>query len=163
MDRKQTVKVIAAALVCHIFWGFSFMASGYALQTAHVFLLLSHRFLLAFIIMTALVITGAAKLKLRGKRVWLLLILGALEPVVYFFGEQYGILHSGTVFSGVMIAMIPVFCMAAAALILREKPTLGQVIFGLLSVGGVIGLGLMGSSSGTRRGVRANQKFLLSR
>lgn len=149
MDKKLTIKVIAAALICHIFWGFSFMASDYALGQAHVFLLLSHRFLLAFIVMSLLVLFRFAKLSFRGKRVPLLLLLGILEPVIYFFGEQYGILHSGTVFSGVMIAMIPVFCTIAAALILHEKPTVGQVIFCVISVGGVIGLGLMGSKSGT--------------
>lgn len=148
MDGKQKFKVFAAAVICHVFWGFSFMASGYALQRAHVFLLLSHRFLTAFAVMSLLVLAGFAKLRLKKKRVWLLVLLGALEPVVYFFGEQYGILHSGTVFSGVMIAMIPVFCMGAAALILRERPTAGQVIFGALSVGGVIGLGLLGGRSG---------------
>ena len=149
MDKKLTAKVIAAALVCHVFWGFSFMASGYALKTAHVFLLLSHRFLLAFIIMSLLVLFRFARLDLKGKRWWILIVLGVLEPVVYFFGEQYGILHSGTVFSGVMIAMIPVFCTLAAALILREKPTIGQMIFSVISVGGVIGIGLMGNRSGT--------------
>ena len=149
MDKKLTVKAFMAAIVCHIFWGFSFMASGYALTNAHVFVLLSHRFLLAFLLMTLLVLFRIAKLSLRGKRVHLLLILGLLEPVIYFFGEQYGILHSGTVFSGVMIAMIPVFCTLAAAVLLREKPTVGQLIFSVISVGGVIGLGLMGKSSGT--------------
>ena len=149
MDKKQALKVYSAAVICHVFWGFSFMASGYALKIAHVFLLLSHRFLLAFALMSLLVLFRFAKLKLRGKRVWLLIVLGLLEPVIYFFGEQYGILHSGTVFSGVMIAMIPVFCTLAAALILRERPTAGQVIFSVISVAGVIGLGLMGSSSGT--------------
>ena len=148
MDKKLAIKVYSAAVICHVFWGFSFMASDYALGRAHVFLLLSHRFLLAFAVMSLLVLFRAAKLDLRGKRVWVLFILGLLEPVVYFFGEQYGILHSGTVFSGVMIAMIPVFCTLAAALILREKPTVGQLIFCLISVAGVVGLGLMGSSSG---------------
>ncbi len=149
MDKKLAVKVIIAALICHIFWGFSFMVSDYALSVTHVFLLLSHRFLLAFAVMSLLVLLRIAKLELKGKRVWVLIILGALEPVVYFFGEQYGIIHSGTVFSGVMIAMIPVFCTLAAAIILKEKPTAGQLIFSVISVGGVIGIGLMGKSSGT--------------
>lgn len=125
------------------------MASGFALRGTHVFLLLSHRFLLALTVMSLPVIFGITKLRLRGKRVWLLIVLGALEPVIYFFGEQYGIIHSGTVFSGVMIAMIPVVCMLTAIPILKEKPSVGQLIFGLISVGGVIGLGLMGGRSGT--------------
>ena len=146
---KQLLKAYAATIICHVFWGFSFIASDYALKKAHVFVLLSHRFLIALSVMSLLVLFRAAKLGLKGKRFGLLVLLGLLEPVVYFFGEQYGILHSGTVFSGVMIAMIPVFCTLAALPILREKPTVGQLIFCLISVGGVIGLGLMGGSSGT--------------
>lgn len=149
MNKKLAFKVIAAALICHVLWGFSFMASDYALSIAHVFILLSHRFLTAFAVMSLIVLLRFAKISLRGKRVWLLLLMGVLEPVVYFFGEQYGILHSGTVFSGVMIAMIPVFCILAAAVFLRERPTAGQVIFSVISVAGVICLGLMGGSSGT--------------
>ena len=149
MDKKQAVKTYSAAVICHVLWGFSFMASGFALSETHVFLLLSHRFLLAFAVMSLLAVFGLAKLRLRGKRIWILIILGALEPVIYFFGEQYGIIHSGTVFSGVMIAMIPVVCMLAAFPILREKPSALQLVFGLISVGGVIGLGLMGGRSGT--------------
>lgn len=149
MDKKQAFKVFAAALICHVFWGFSFMASDYALSVAHVFVLLSHRFLAAFAVMNLLVLFRAAKLRLKSKRIWPLLLLGLLEPVIYFFGEQYGILHSGTVFSGVMIAMIPVACTLAAVLLLKERPTAGQLIFSVISVGGVIGIGLMGSGSGT--------------
>ena len=71
-----------------------------------------------------------------------------MEPVVYFFGEQYGILHSTTIFSGVMISIIPVVSILAAVPILREKPTGGQLLFSMLSVGGVIGIGLLSKSSG---------------
>ena len=77
-----------------------------------------------------------------------LLALGLAQPVIYFLSEQYGILHSTTGFSGVMIAMIPVATTLAAAPILGERPSRGQLLFSLLSVGGVVGLGLMNGSSG---------------
>ena len=151
-ESSQTnAKVFLAAIVCHVFWGFSFLFSRTAQQTTHIFLLLSHRFLLAFLIMTALITLRLARLDLKGKgkKILLLVLLGIAEPVVYFFGEQYGILHSNTSFSGVMIAMIPVVSTLAAAPILKEKPTLGQIIFSLISVCGVIGIGLMTKSSGS--------------
>lgn len=144
-----------AATICHVLWGFSFMASSRALSEANVFLLLSHRFLIAFAAMSLIALTGFAKLDLKGKRILPLVLMGVMEPVIYFFGEQYGIIYAGTVFSGVMIAMIPVFCMLAAVPILHEKPTGGQVIFSVISVAGVIGLGLMGGNSGTVRLVGA--------
>ena len=150
-NRPAGAKTILAAIIGHVFWGFSFIASRTALDRAHVFTLLSHRFLIAFIVMSLLVLFRVTKLSLRGKgrRALLLVLLGLAEPVAYFFGEQYGILHSTTIFSGVMIAMIPVAATLAAAVVLREKPTVLQLVFCLISIGGVVGIGLMNRSSGS--------------
>lgn len=148
MNKETQIKTLTAAVIAHVFWGFSFIASRYALDITHVFVLLSHRFLLAFAAMSAVIPFLKEKPRLNRKRALLLVALGLAEPVIYFFGEQYGILHSGTVFSGVMIAMIPIVATLAAAPILGEKPTPGQLLFSLLSVGGVIGIGLLGNKSG---------------
>ncbi len=125
------------------------MGARVALDTAPVIVLLSHRFLLAFLIMTVFLFTPLGDFHLRGKSILPLMILGFLEPVVYFFGEQYGLLHSSTVFSGVMIALIPVASILIAIPVLHEKPTAKQLVFSVLSVCGVIGIGLMTHSSGS--------------
>ena len=153
MNRKTKIYTFLAAIVGHVFWGFSFIASHRAQESAHIFILLSHRFLVAFAVMSMLVLAGLAKLRLRGKRVLLLVALGMAQPVIYFLGEQFGLLHSSTIFSGVMIAMIPIVSVLAAAPILGEKPTVGQLLFGLISVGGVVGIGLLSKSSGTLDGI----------
>lgn len=142
-------KGLLAATICQLFWGLSFMASRIALNTAPVIVLLSHRFLTAFLVMSLFAVTGIADCRLREKPIRPLLILGLMEPVIYFFGEQYGILHSTTIFSGVMISMIPIFSILAAVPVLKEKPTMGQTLFSLLSLCGVIGIGLLNRSSGT--------------
>ena len=148
MDRKQQFKVILAAIVSHGAWGLSFLASRKGLDVSPVFVLLSHRFGISFIAMNMILLMGREQVSLRRRTIWKPLLLGMMEPVVYFFGEQYGILHSNTVFSGVMIAMIPIVSTLAAVPILKERVTLGQLLFSLLSVGGVIGIGLMNKSSG---------------
>jgi len=148
MNRAHDQKPILAATACHFLWGLSFLASRIALDTAPVIVLLSHRFLLAFLVMSLLLPTRLADCHLRGKSLRPLLLLGLMEPVVYFFGEQYGILHSTTIFSGVMISIIPIVSILAAVPLLRETPTAGQMLFSLLSVGGVIGIGLLSKSSG---------------
>ena len=150
MDLKNyQTKALLATLIAHILWGFSFMASRTALNYGAVFQLLSHRFLLAFLLMNLALLTGKVRLDLKNKPLLRLFLLGLTEPVVYFIGEQYGILHSSTIFSGVMIAMVPIVATLAAAPFLGEKPTVGQLLFSLLSVGGVIGIGLLNGSSGT--------------
>ena len=142
-------KAILAAVVCYFFWGMSFMASRAALNIADVFTVLSHRFVLAFFVMTVLCFTPLGDCHLKGKPLMPLILLGLFQPVIYFFGEQYGILHSSTIFSGVMIALIPIISSLAAIPILGEKPTLRQFIFSILSVGGVIGIGMLTSNSGS--------------
>lgn len=151
MDRKTNVKLLLAAIISHVFWGFSFLCTRAALDVADMYVLLSHRFLLAFLIMNVLLLFGVVKVsfKGKGKRILLPLLMGLMEPVVYFIGEEYGVLHSTTIFSGVMIAVIPIVSIFAAWPILKERPTLGQVLFSFLSVGGVIGIGLLNKSSGT--------------
>ena len=142
-------KAILAAIVCYFFWGISFMASRTALGVAGVFIVLSHRFVIAFLIMTALCFTPLGDIHLKGKPLLPLIMLGLFQPVIYFFGEQYGILHSSTIFSGVMIALIPIVSSLAAIPILKEKPTVRQFVFSLLSVGGVIGIGMLTNNSGS--------------
>ncbi|MBR5947069.1 MAG: DMT family transporter [Clostridia bacterium] len=137
-------------MISHVFCGFSFIASRTALDFAHVFDLLSHRFLIAFLLMSAVMVIKRIKLNIKGnKRAFLLVMLELCEPVIYFFGEQYGILHSSTIFSGVMIAVIPIVSILAAAPILKERPTVGQLVFSVVSVAGVIGIGLMTRSRGS--------------
>ena len=148
-NTSRKTRAYLATLGCHVLWGFSFMASRTGLDHVPVFQLLSHRFLLAFLAMNLLLLSGRFRVKLKGKPVGMLLLLGLMEPVVYFIGEQYGILHSSTIFSGVMIAMIPIAATLAAGPILKERPTAGQLLFSLVSVGGVIGIGLLSRGSGT--------------
>ena len=145
---RSAVKATLATIVCHFFWGLSFLASRTGLNEAHVFTLLSHRFLLAFLLMHCFP-RQVAGIRRERQALLPLLALGLAQPVVYFLGEQYGILHSSTSFSGVMIAMIPVVSTLAAAPILKERPSWGQLFFSLLSVGGVIGVGLLNRGSGS--------------
>ena len=142
-------KAVLAAFVCNFLWGLSFMASRIALDSAPVLIVLSHRFLLAFLVMSIFAVTGRANLHLRGKSLRPLLLLGLMQPVIYFFGELYGILHSTTIFSGVMISIIPIAGVLAAVLVLKEYPTIRQIFFSILAVSGVIGIGFLSKSSGS--------------
>ena len=146
-DDRTVLRATLATVLCHSFWGLSFLASRTGLNSAHVFVFLSHRFLLSFLIMH-LFPRQVARLREAKGFLLPLVALGMAQPVIYFLGEQFGILHSTTSFSGVMIAMIPVVSTLAAWPILKERPTGGQLLFSLLSVGGVIGIGLMNEDTG---------------
>ncbi|MBQ1820526.1 MAG: DMT family transporter [Clostridia bacterium] len=148
--KKKEITLFLAAVVSHVFWGFSFLGTRSALDVADMYLLLSHRFLIAFLIMNLLLLFRVVRIDFRGKgkRILWPLLMGLMEPVVYFIGEEYGVLHSTTIFSGVMIAVIPIVSIIAAIPLLHEKPNVWQVVFSFVSVGGVIGIGLLTKDSG---------------
>ncbi len=150
--KKKGFLLFLAAVVSHVFWGFSFLFTNAALNAVHddLFLLLSHRFLIAFAIMNLLLLFRVVKVDFRGKwkRIWLPALMGLMEPVIYFIGEENGMMHSTTIFSGVMIAMIPIVAIFAAIPALHEKPTVGQILFSVLSLSGVIGIGLLTKNDG---------------
>ncbi len=155
MRDKSYSKAIAAAIATQIFWGLSFLASSIGQETASPFVLMSYRFDIAIIALTVPVLLGRRKLSLRDKSIKPLLLLGSMEPCLYFIGEQYGLKYSSAAFSGIMIAVIPIVTIIMAAVFLKERPSGKQWLFGALSIAGIIVITLAESGGGsiTFRGV----------
>ena len=99
---NQTWKASLAGLLGYSIFGFSFLFSKIALDLASPSVLLSVRFLMAFLVMNLLLLTGKQHISLRGKPVGMLLLLGLVQPVLYFLFEAYGISMTSASFSGVM-------------------------------------------------------------
>lgn len=149
MTRNEKLSLIAC-LFANTAFGFSFLFSKLALDAASsAFVMLSIRFLIAVSLLSLLWIFRVFSVHLKGKRVGYLVLLGLLEPVVYFVFETYGIANSSSSFAGVMIALIPLATMLLAGIFLSERPTLRQTMFMLLSIGGVLLLSLGAGDGGT--------------
>lgn len=136
-NKKKSLAVLAAFLSNFIF-GFSFLFSNMALEYASPSVLLALRFLFAFTIMNVLVLFKAVKINFRGKRLGSVILMGLMQPVIYFYCESYGIKLSSATFAATMIALVPIGAMIYSALFMKEAPTLLQAVFGILSVSGVI-------------------------
>ena len=146
-------------------FGFSFMFSRIALSVATPYVMLMYRFVLAFVTLNLLVLglrlAGVdhsrdeqvhwLRFSLRGKNLLPLVVLGLVQPVIYFICESYGIKLTNSTFSGVIIALSPIVGLALGALFLREYPTKAQVAFSFLSIAGVIMITLKQSSEGVVR------------
>lgn len=146
---NQTTKATWMALSAYFLWGFSFLFSRLGLDEAQPFVMLAHRFTLASAAMGLLVLLGVQRIRLRGKHVGRLLLMGLCEPVIYFICEAYGILYTTTAFSGVVLAAVPIVAIFASALLLHERVTAGQTLWSLISVAGVVVYALHGSSDGS--------------
>ena len=149
MTKDQSfAKAILAAIGVYTIWGFSFLASDVCQRWVTPFTLLAYRFDIAVLLLTVPIILGRKKLRLRGKNIKPLLLLGTMEPCLYFIGEQYGLRYTNSAFSGVMIAIIPIVTMLMSVVFLKDRPAKAQWIFSALSIAGIVVITLSENSGG---------------
>lgn len=134
---EQKIKATFAGLLGYSIFGFSFLFSKIALDLVSPGVLLSVRFLVAFGVMNLLLLTGAQRISLKGKPVGMLVLLGLVQPVLYFLFEAHGISMTSASFSGVMIGLAPVVGLVFGVLFLKERCTAFQALCTVLSVVGV--------------------------
>ena len=148
MTQKKTHALsLLAAITADVIFGMSFMFSKLALEVAVPTVLLAFRFTVAVAAMSLVILANAAvgKLRgrplfafsLRGKPVYKLLLLGTVQPVAYFFFENYGILYTSSAVAGTIISAVPVCCILMDVLVLHERVTAKQVVCALGAIGGV--------------------------
>jgi drug/metabolite transporter (DMT)-like permease len=96
------------------------------------------RFTVTFLVLNVLVLTRVAKVNYRGKRIGRVILLGILQPALYFVLENYGIMYTTTSFTGLMSSVNPVFTAILGALLLKERPNMKQWVCIVLSIIGVM-------------------------
>lgn len=136
------------AFLSYGIFGFSFLFSKQALTLATPFVLLAARFTVAFLLLNLLVLTGRFPVRLRGKNIRPLLLLGLFQPILYFVCENYGVQLLSTSLAGTIIALMPVASLLLGAAFLREKPLPIQAVCAITSVAGVF-LTTRGQASGS--------------
>lgn len=149
MFGSEEKRAMAAAFFACFVFGLSFLFSKMALDVVSPAVLLTFRFGLAFLLLNLLRLTGKVRLRLKGKNLGWLLLLGLLQPVIYFFCENYGIQMTTATFSAVMIALIPIAALLGGMIFLREIPSPLQTLFLILSVSGAVMMALLKGSEGT--------------
>lgn len=145
--KKSTALPLMMAAAGHIIWGFSFLFSKVAQQTATAQVFLSMRFILAFLMLSVIGVVKKEKLQFRGRN-WLPLIALCITEPLYFYCETFGIYYTNATFAGVILAVVPVVSMAVSALLLKEYPTRRQKYFSILPVLGVIIMTAAGQEMG---------------
>jgi len=136
-------------------FGFSFMMSKTALAHVSPIGLIAYRFLLAYLVFEVLRLIKVIKIKINKKALPSIILVAIFQPVLYFLFETYGLAKTTSAEAGLMIALIPIFVTILSSFILKEKPKALQVVFIIISVGGVLliqifksGLNLESSSIG---------------
>ena len=141
-------RVHLAGILFSTIFGLSFMFSKIALDTVLPIGLIAYRFILAYLVFEILRLTKIVKINFHRSHLKLALMVGLLQPVLYFLFETYGLNYLKSSEAGMMIALIPIFVTIFSAIILKEKPKPLQVFFILLSVGGIVFIQLNRTSNG---------------
>ncbi|MBQ7796161.1 MAG: DMT family transporter [Lachnospiraceae bacterium] len=146
LDSSSFLPILCAS-IGHILWGFSYLFTKTALQTASSNVLLSYRFLFATLVMTLLILSGNVRVSYKGKNWKIALLLAALQLLYYSF-ETYSIQYTNATISGAVLAVSPIIAIVFALIFLKEYPTRRQAIFSILPVLGVVIMTVAGSSLG---------------
>ncbi|RWR00741.1 multidrug DMT transporter [[Pantoea] beijingensis] len=100
-----------------------------------------YRWLLALLVLTPFALPGVWRLRRQILQLWWkLLILGLLGMVLYQSLAYYAAHSVTALFIGILNALIPLLTVLISLFLLRLAPTLGIVIGGLLSFGGLVWL-----------------------
>lgn len=135
---SQNKKGMLAASAAYSIFGLSFLFSKMALNITTPMILLCARFTVTFLVLNLLAATRRVKMNLRGKNLAGPILLGILQPVLYFIFENYGLNYTTTSFTGMMSAISPVFSAVLGALFLKERPSSKQWLCILVSIVGVM-------------------------
>ena len=126
------------ALGCETLFGFSYLATKQAIESASILALLGWRFFIAVLVMSLCILLGIIKVNFRGKNIKNVLAVALFSPVLYFISETIGIRYTTSSESGVFLACIPVASVIASTLILQKKPSRMQVAGILVTLVGVL-------------------------
>ena len=137
-----------AALGAQVIFGFSFMFTKIALESASPMTVIANRYMVASLGLSLVMLITKTKINLK-RNLTKLIMMSVFQPVLYFVFESYGIKLTTSAFSSVVISMIPVVSMVSGIFVLKEVPSPLQYVFSFLSVGGVVIMSLAGSADGT--------------
>lgn len=148
MALNKGFKAQLAAFFANFIFGFSFIFSKTALKYATPSVMLAARFIFAFLFLNIILLFGGAHIKFKGKKILPVLVMGLMQPIIYFYCESYGMLLSSATFAAVMIALVPIGAMLFSAIFMKEVPTILQTLSSIISVLGVIFLSIGGNKIG---------------
>ena len=144
---KNEQKGMLAASVAYVIFGFSYLFSKMALEVTEPMILLASRFTVTLLVLNLLVVTRVLKLNLKGKSLAGPILIGILQPVLYFIFENYGLKYTTTSFTGMISSISPIFTAVLGAVMLKEHPNFKQWIGIVVSIAGVMMVSL-GSTGG---------------
>lgn len=156
--RKAYIAAISYALII----GLSFLFVKVTLTVTSPMDTLAHRFSVAFIGIVIVLVFTKNKLTIKKHDLLKILPLAILYPIVFFTFQVLGLARISSSEAGIIQATIPIFTLALAGLLLKEKATSGQLVAIAFSVLGVMYMLMMNGANATTGNVIGSGFVLLS-
>ncbi len=134
---KTTVAIIML-VVGQIFWGGSYLISGYALEVFPAATLVAIRIGIAAIILGLIGLATKKLQRLKLKDVPFFFLAAFAEPFVYFLCEAEALHRVSPTIASVMLSLIPLLTPLFALIFLKEKVRFLNVLGIMLSIAGVM-------------------------
>ncbi len=163
MDQEKTpVSAYLAALAQSCIIGFTSLFVKLSQNYTGAFEMLSYRLAVAFLCALVPVLLGKVKVKAAPRDLLAILPLTIVYPLVFFSTQVFALQTLPTTESAIITALAPIVTVVLAAIFLKEHTTRGQVLFILLSMGGVIFLMVMKGASAAAFDVRGTLIMMLN-
>lgn len=136
-DNKIVIYSLSAVSI--LLWGMSYIWSDELIaQDVSIFYFVPLRSLMAGVILLLFNISTKQFKWIEKKDLWKFALLAVFEPLVYFLCETYGLKETGSpTISAMIIASVPIFSVAAAVLIFKEKVSAVNILGIIVTLAGI--------------------------
>ena len=140
MGNNSLAKTYILTIIAIILWGFSFVWTNDILQQGvQPFTLLFTRLAIAGILLFAYTKATGKLQKVPLKDLKYMILMAFCEPFIYFIGETYGMVATGSaVMAAVIIATIPIFCMFAEKFLYKVPYTVYKILGTAITIPGIL-------------------------
>ena len=136
MNEKTTAYLAALSFSAII--GFSFLFTKIALGYASPLTNLAHRYTIAALVLVILHQTKLINVSLSRKDILSILPMSLFYPLLFFIFQSFALQYISSSEAGILQALVPIFTLLLASVFLKEKTSLLQKFFLILSVTGVV-------------------------
>jgi drug/metabolite transporter (DMT)-like permease len=142
MNKKTSFLVYLALTFSMFIWGFTFIWSKQVFEVYNPHNITITVIFARLVISCVFMVLANLFLKqvqpLAKKDLGILVLMSFFQPFLYFIGEYYGLFHSSSTVTAVIISTIPLFAPVAAFIFLRERISYLNVIGIAVSMIGVV-------------------------
>ncbi|MDR2933011.1 MAG: DMT family transporter [Oscillospiraceae bacterium] len=149
-------------LVAAVIFGFAmlFMKTGMRVVGQDTVKFLAFRFTVGFITLNLLLLFKLQKVCYKGKPLGLLLLCGALNPLISQVLETSSTTYAPTAQIAVFMSLVPILVVVFSVFINKERPSRRQIFFMLVSILGVFVINFVGGQM--HGGTAAGMALILS-